>query len=568
MTTTDDVSDSADTVPGPESVIVEIAPGAALVYGKVPDGLDFIPSRLFTVSDQALIGSALAKAGSTLNLGGQVANSLLHTQPGLYQLSAQTIAKMQETGATLLAANDGGGLLGTLTAGARNNWVGNARFVPASGLHAAGVIAAIGPAIAMIAIQVQLNELHGLQTQNLELTEGVLKTVRHEQWAELTGLDRAVAKALDEASIVGEVTPLIWQNIHGSEKDLQKHRDLYRLNVENHAEEIARRTGHVERRQYVEKHGEAMLLDLHSLVLAHKAWFEYQALRAGRARLEADVNPSEAKLLDKITSDASAEYHAVGNQMADLLQTLTRELSILAELPGKRTIPIGKTRRAADEVAGMATQLLNAARRIGAGAYRIPGPLDPPQILYVQDDDRVADYLRILRWHISADEHVLAFATGRRSVVGTIESLGDGIERGANAIGSAVGATFRRLDILEAAADGRNRDDLLIAITSERVLIADVAEFRSHGVIGHAVPAAHIRYVRWRNGDARSLAEVDLITKDTDFYWRFGRGSAGEDAVKHIVALLADRMHIPGNERDSLVAGRSTEEHALRAISG
>lgn len=560
-------STSSDLVPAPDSVIVEVAPGAALVYGTAPEGFDLVPFRLFTAEDQALIGSALAKASSTLNLGGQVANSLLQAQPGLYQLSAQTIAKMQETGATLLAAKDGSGLLGNLAAGAGNNWVGNARFVPISGLHAAGVIAAVGPAIAMIAIQVQLNELQGLLTQNLELTEGVLKTLRHEQWAELTGLEKAVTKALNEANTVGEVTPLIWQNIHGSEKDLQKHRDLYRLNVTNHSEQLAKHTGHVERRRYIEKNGEALLLDLHSLVLAHKAWFEYQALRAGRARLEAVTNPSEAKLLDKITRDARTEYDAVGEQMAEVLEMLTRELSILAELPGKRTVPFGKTHRAAHDVARIAAQMLETVQRIGGSAHRVPEVLEQPQTAYVKSNDRVAEDLRILRWHIGADEQVIAIAMARTPVVGTIESIGDGIGRGANAIGSAVGATFRRQDILEAAAGGRDRDDLIIAVTSERVLIADVAEFRSQGVIRQEIAATDIRYVRLRDSDPAGMAEIDLITKNADVHWRFGKGSRGDNAIKALSALLADRMQVPKKEREALLAALPPMGDAPKAIS-
>lgn len=566
MTIDPETSTGSDLVPAPESVIVEVAPGAALVYGKAPEGLDLVPFRLFTAEDQALIGSALAKASSTLNLGGQVANSLLQAQPGLYKLAAQTTARMQETGAKLVAAKDGTGLLGSLATEAGKPFVGNARFVPVSGLHAAGIIAAVGPAIAMIAIQVQLNELQGLLTQNLALTESVLKTLRHQQWAELTGLEKAVTKALDEANTVGEVTPLIWQNIHGSEKDLQKQRDLYRRNVTNHAEQLSKHTGHVERRRYIEKNGEALLLDLHSLILAHKAWFEYQAIRAGRARLDAVTNPSEAKLLDKITSDARTEYDAVAAQMATVLEMLTRELSIMAELPGKRTVPFGKTHRAAHEVAKMAAQMLETVQRIGGSAHRVPEALQQPHTAYVKGNDRVADDLKILRWHIGADEQVKAIAMARTPVVGAIESIGDGIGRGANAIGSAVGATFRRVDILEAAAGGRDRDDLLIAVTSERVLIADVAEFRSLGVIRQEIPATDIRYVRLRESGPTGGAEIDVISKNADLRWRFGKGSAKDDAIKALSALLADSMQVPEEEREALLAALPHKVDAPKAV--
>lgn len=558
-----DGSAGNDIVPAPESVIVEVGPGTALIWGTAPDGFDLVPFRLVTPDDQAAVGSAIAAASAAVNLGTQAANALLQMQPGLYTMAAESMAKMTSTGATLMQS--GGQSLGAMVQ--NGHIVGQARFIPAGGLQAAGVLASVGPAIAMIAIQVQLNELQGLVSQNLELTEGVLKTVRHEQWAELTGLQKAVGKAIGEAAAVGEVTPLIWQNVHGYEKDLQKHRDLFRLNVTNHAATLAKHKGHSERLQYIEKNGEAMLLDLHSLLIAHKSWFEYQALRAGRARLEADNNPSEARLLERITSDASAEYVAVGEEMAGLLETLTRELSILAELPGKQAIPFTKASRNARDVAAMAKQLLTAVGRIGASAHQVPAPLERPATTYARSDERLTKDLRILRWHVRPDEELLALAMTRTPPTGAIESVGDSIGRGFGAIGSAFEAAFRRQDILEAASEGLDRDDLLVAVTSQRILVADAEDFRSQGVIRKAIPTGDIRYVRFRDDNGNGIAEVDLITRTDDYHWRFGNGSAAETAVKQLSALLADRMAIPESEREALLTALPTQTETPKALT-
>lgn len=564
MVTIDSESSAGDElVPAAESVIVEVSPGAALVYGKTPEGFEFVPFRLVGLEDQVAIGSALASASSALNLGGQATNALLQTTPHLYRMAAESVAQLHAPGAALMQS--GGQSLGAIVQ--HGHIAAQARFIPVGGLYAAGVLASVGPAMAMIAIQVQLHELQGLISQNLELTEGVLKTVRHEQWAELTGLQKAVGKAIGEASDVGEVTPLIWQNVHGYEKDLQKHRDLFRLNVKNHAATFARHKGHTERLQYIEKNGEAMLLDLHSLLIAHKAWFEYQALRAGRARLEAGSNPSEAKLLEKITSDATAEYDAVAEEMGGLLETLTRELSILAELPGKQTIPFTKASRNARDVAAMAKQLLAAVERIGGSAHQMPEPIERPATTYTKSEDRLAKDLRILRWHVHPDEEVIALAMTRTPPTGTIEAVGDSIGRGFGALGSAVEAAFRRQNILEAAAGGMDRDDLLVAVTSQRVLIADAGEFRSQGVIRKVVPTSDIRYVRFRIDDPDGVAEVDLITRTDDCRWRFGDGSATEDAVKQLGAILADRMAIPDSERQALLTALPPKADTPRALT-
>lgn len=146
-----------ERVPAPESVIVEVSPGTALVYGEAPEGFELMPFRLVTTGDQAAIASALATASAAFNLGGQAANALLQVQPGLYRMAAESVAKMHSTGATLMQS--GGQSLGTIVQ--HGQVVGQARFIPAGGLQAAGVLAAVGPAMAMIAIQVQLNELRG-----------------------------------------------------------------------------------------------------------------------------------------------------------------------------------------------------------------------------------------------------------------------------------------------------------------------------------------------------------------------------------------------------------------------
>jgi hypothetical protein len=187
---------------------------------------------------------------------------------------------------------------------------------------------------------------------------------------------------------------------------------------------------------------------------------------------------------------------------------------------------------------------------------------------HARSDERLAKDLRILRWHVRPDEELLALAMTRTPPTGAIESVGDSIGRGFGAIGSAFEAAFRRQDILEAASEGLDRDDLLVAVTSQRVLVADAEDFRSQGVIRNAIPTGDIRYVRFRNDDTRDgIAEVDLITKTDDYHWRFGNGSATEVAVKQLSALLADRMAIPESEREALLTALPTQTETPKALT-
>lgn len=537
-----------------ETALVEVAPGAALVFGRVPDGFDLIPFRLVPPSDQLSISSALAASSSILNVGSQLAPALAQAQ-GLVRLAPETLRAMQ-AGATPIQS--GNYFLGTLRVG--NQFSNSVRWMPAGGLQAAGVMAAIGPAIAMIAIQVQLNEVAGLVRQNIALTETVLKSVRNEQWAELTGLEQTVTKALNEASAVGEVTPLLWENIAGSEAAIGKQRDLFRRNVQTHAEELGKRTGHTERRQYIEKNGEALVLDLHCLLLAHKSWFEYQALRAGRAKLEAGKDPREAKLVDIIIENAKNEYDEVADELGGVLDTVNRELSILAELPGKWTIPFTSARRSAADVANMSKQLLAAVQRLSDSVRPQPEPLQPPSTISVEEAGSLEQDLRILRWQLDGDERLLAIATASDPPVGAFAAVGNMGKRRLESVTAFAEAALRRKDMLEAASAGYEHDDTLIALTQKRVVVAGLDEFRNQGEIRRSIPSEDIRYVRFRAAEPAGRAEIDLIAKDQNHSWRFGKGSASKDSVKELGALLADHMNVPDAERSALLAALPAAE--------
>ena len=83
-------------------------------------------------------------------------------------------------------------------------------------------------------------------------------------------------------------------------------------------------------------------------------------------------------------------------------------------------------------------------------------------------------------------------------------------------------------------------------------LIADLADFRREGLVERGVPIGDVRYVRFRDGDPSGRAEIDVITKDDNLTWRFGKGSASNPSVRELAALLADRMDIPAAERIAL----------------
>lgn len=496
------------------TALVEVFPGTVLLFGDVPDGLELVSFSLISPAERAALSDAVLRSTGVLNVGAQVAPALAQAQ-GLVRLAPETLAALR-AGAT--PAQSGGYNLGTLAVNGK--FATSVRWLPAAGATAAGLAAALGPALAMVAIQAQLHGIAHLTEENLQLTETLLDKVRQAQWSELKGLGRSVSRAVHEAETIGGVPLSVWEPVAGRDADLEKQRDQFHAAVGGHVAKLQKAREPQERRQYLEKHGEAILLDVHSLLVAHKAWFQYQALRATMARQRADNDELEARLAESLPHNLHREYDEVAAQMAILLDAVLREAWILAELPGKRTLPFTGARRSAGDVALMAKALSDAVARLASTVgHSEPAPVPPPRTLCLTTHDGLELTLKILRWHLSPGE--------------TVDCLAHAREQGAG--------------------------DLLIAVTNHRLLLANASEFAKEGIVSRKIPNQDIRFVRFRPEQAFSGpkplewfaggAEIDLITKDLNLTWTFPRGFDPDQPVETFVALLMDRMNLPEVDR-------------------
>ena len=163
------------------TVLAEVLPGVAVVFGEVPAELkpDLIDFGLVSAADRKQISAVLASIGNTATVAGNLGNAFASVQ-GLYRLGAETQALLSAGGT--LAVKDGANLGTVLLPGG----LAQARFIPVTTLSMAQTAASIGPALAMVALQMQLSEITGLVRTNIALTSQVLTTIRNEQWAELT----------------------------------------------------------------------------------------------------------------------------------------------------------------------------------------------------------------------------------------------------------------------------------------------------------------------------------------------------------------------------------------------
>lgn len=544
---------NGDAIREPTSsmVLAEVLPGIAVVFGEVPDALrlDLVDFGIVPDADRKQISTYLGSIGSVStavgNLG-QIAgasNAVAPVAQGLYRLSAETQALL-DSGATL-AVKDGMNL-GTVL---HNGIAGQARFIPVSEITAAGAVAptaavtgaatalqvaaAIGPALAMVALQMQLSQIQGLVGRNIALTSQVLTTIRGEQWSELTGIVKAVDSTLEHARELGSVPASLWETVAGNKADLEKQLDLYRTNVVNHIQQLDRLDIH-RRREYLDNNAEAIVFDAHALMSSLKAWTTYQALHAGKARTAGADDPDEARLVDLIARTTREQFDSALVDATRLVDALTRELHLVADLPGGG-IRFTKKRKDAKASRHTSGELLKAIEPLADHLRRPAPPLETPSVVCSLADLTLDPYLRALRWIVDDKETLLALAFPYQLSEGDVlRSLGQ--------------STLGRRDPEKWAT--------LVAVTDRRVITARASGFLQDGRTDREIPTDQVRYVRARNHRGEGVrSTIDLITRDADLRWAF-HADTDTSMVDEFAAVLAESMAIPDSERAALTEMR------------
>ncbi|MTE21674.1 hypothetical protein F0L17_21670 [Streptomyces sp. TRM43335] len=536
-------SDTADSPvvgdPTPESdidsmtastILAEVLPGVAVVFGEVPAELkpDLIDFGLVPTADRKQISTVLASIGDTATAAGNLGNAFAGVQ-GLYRISDTTQALLK-SGATL-AVKDGANLGAVMLPG---RIIGQARFIPVTAVSAAQTAAALGPALAMVALQMQLSEVTSLVRTNVALTSQVLTTIRKEQWAELTGLVANIDRAVEQAREIESVTTSLWEDVAGSGASLLKQLELYRGNVRDHVGEIGRPDTR-SRHEYLRTNAEAIVFDAYALLSSVKAWTGYQALRAGKARVAGREDAAEARLADVIARDTRTELDSALAETKSLVDALTRELRIIAELPGPDARPLTGKRKDLKAARQTSARLLEAIEPL-ADALRPPvPPLGTPGVVCAPESLDLDPYLRILRWFLERGEIL--------RVLGFPEQLD-----AHGPVSAILGGAREKL----AAVVDKAATRTLVAVTDRRIITARTNAFLEQGEIRQDIPIDRVRYVRAATAqDGSTRSAIDLITRDENVRWLF-RADIDNTQVDALAAVLAESMAIPDVERDAL----------------
>ncbi|MHB9861867.1 hypothetical protein [Streptomyces sp. YIM S03343] len=464
-------------------------------------------------------------------MAGNLGNTLASVQ-GLYRLSDATQALLKAGGT--LAVKDGANL-GAVFAGGKI--AGQARLIPLTAVSAAQTAAAIGPALAMVGLQMQLSEVTRLARTNIALTSQVLTTIRNEQWAELTGLVATVDRAVDHAREVGSVPTTLWHKVADKEADLGKQLELYRLNVRDHIGQIHELDPRG-RREYLQTNAAAIFFDANALLSSLKAWTGYQALHAARARAAGPDDAAEARLVDIIARDTREELDSALAETTSLVDSLTRVLRTIALLPGRETLSQSLTAKRKDAKAAreISARLLEAIEPL-ADALRPPAPpLEAPDVVCAPESLPLAPYLRILRWFLEDGEALRALGFPDQ-----LDALGP--------LSTIVGGAKEKLT----AAMDKAAAKTLVAVTDRRIITAKSNAFLEQGEIRQAIPIDQVRYVRAATAaqDRSGRLAIDLITRDENFRWLL-RADIDNTQVDALAAVLAESMAIPDSERDAL----------------
>ncbi|MFD3609773.1 hypothetical protein ACFWXA_17165 [Streptomyces atroolivaceus] len=540
-------SDTADSAaidgptPGPDvdstpvsTVIAEVLPGVAVVCGEVPAELepDLVDFGIVPAADRRQISAVLASLGNAATVAGNLGHAFASVQ-GLYRLGDATRALLN-SGAKL-AVKDGANL-GTVMLPGRI--LRQARLYPVNAVSKAQGAASIGPGLAMIALQMMLSEVSGLVRTNLAVTSQVLTAIRKDQWAELTGLVAAIDRAVDQAREIESVPTSLWDDVAGSGALLQKQLELYRGHVGDHVKQIDRadaRSHH----EYLQTNAEAIAFDAYALLSALKAWTGYHALRAARSRAAGREDAAEAQYAEVIARDTRAEFDSSLAESTSLIASLTRELRIIAELPGRDTLPLPGKRKDSKAVRLTVGRLLEAIEPL-ADALRTPTPpLQAPDVVCAPGSPDLEPYLLILRWLLEDGEtlRVLGFPE-------QLDSLG------------SVSAIFSGAKEMFAGVRDKAAASTLVAITDRRVITAKAGAFLEQAEIRADIPIDQVRYVRAATTQDKGMRlTVDLITRDENIRWLFHADTVSTH-VDAFAAVLAESMAIPDEERDALQRGR------------
>ena len=219
-------------------------------------------------------------------------------------------------------------------------------------------------------------------------------------------------------------------------------------------------------------------------------------------------------------------------------------MRIIAELPGRATLPLTKKRRDAKTSGLTCNQLLEAIEPVANALRPVSEELNSPELVCAPDDLDIEPYLNVLRWFLEAGEEIRGIAfpyePGTRNLVAALPSV---LGKRADATWSAL-APGKWAAVVDKAASST-----LVAVTDRRIITAAPRTLLHRGELGDSFPLSEVHFVRRprvRNESERPT--MDVITEHQNLHWIFPL-AADHESIDRFAVLLKDGVKSTQEDR-------------------
>lgn len=520
------------------TIIIPLEDDYALVVGPNTKGLEKIDGSL--VGDRAL-NDLIASIGEGASLSGgaaSAANAIQHMS-GLYKLDAVTKAQLAAGNALTKAAD--GRLIGTVrnTGGQITR---QARLIPVSAPQIAGAIAAIGPAVAMVAVQMQLNNISKQISAVQQTATQTLQVLTDSRNADYLGDCQTINEVYQASSNHGYVSETDWSIVSPLVPRINAHRRYYKKQVANHQRALNDTQRDLSRtRKYLQDNVSNILADSSAAFETLRAWASLSVLRRARAQAQGEHPHAE---LPQIRQEVEADLEI----QRMLLMGLMRELRIVSELPGASSFFFSQKRQDKTASRDTATKLLEQLNELAQQLDIQDNPIPSPDVTCAPDDYDVSPYTKILRWYLNEGEELrgLAFPVNtltHKFIAPTIDKI-----RSKPSVDSAWSNLPKPEDTTKWSTGRAKRAALrkgvspeMVAVSDRRIITADPQEFIQKGIIKEEFSINDVTPTFTEADAEDALPELHITQGEKKCReWRFP--SAARSEARSIAEMLVDDL--------------------------
>ena len=517
-----------------DTIIVPLDNDHALVVGSNTNGLEKIDNSL--IADRAL-NDLIASIGEGASLTGgaaSAANAIQHMS-GLYKLDAVTKAQLAAGNALTKTAD--GQLIGTVR-NASGQISRQARLIPVSAPQIAGAIAAIGPAVAMVAVQMQLNNISKQVSTVQQTSLQTLQVLTDSRNADYQGDCQTIDEIYRASSSHGYVSETDWSIISALVPRIKSHRHHYKKKVANHQQALNDTQRDLSgKRKYLQDNVSNILTDSFAAFEALQTWANLSVLRRARAQAQGEHPHAE---LPQIRQEIEADLET----QRMLLMGLMRELRIISELPGEWTLPYFQKWQDKTVSRDTATKLLEELNPLAQQLGIQDNPMPAPAVTCAPADYDTNPYTKILRWYLEEGEELRALAFPLNTL--THRFFSPQLDKVNSSINLAWSNLPKPADTTEWSPGWAKRAALrkgvspeMVAVSDRRIITADPQEFIQKGIIKEEFSINDVTPTFTEADAEDALPELHITQGEKKCReWRFP--SAARSEARKIAELLVE----------------------------